>query len=51
MSDLLVVDSSIWVDHFAGRRRQPVERLAQEHIRIHEFTIGELALGALPRGH
>lgn len=45
---MIVVDTSIWVDHF----RRPVKRLAaliaDGGIMLHPYVYGELALGGFP---
>jgi predicted nucleic acid-binding protein len=44
---MILVDSSVWIDHF--RRDDPIlsELLGQRQILTHPFVIGELALGSL----
>ncbi|PAX07166.1 type II toxin-antitoxin system VapC family toxin [Sphingomonas lenta] len=44
---MILVDSSVWIDHF--RRPNPVldELLRAEKIMSHPFVIGELAMGSL----
>jgi predicted nucleic acid-binding protein len=45
---MIVVDTSIWVDHF----RQPQEALAtliaEGGLALHPYVLGELALGGFP---
>jgi hypothetical protein len=45
----MLVDSSIWIDHF--RRSHPllVEALGRGAVECHDFIIGELACGPVPR--
>jgi predicted nucleic acid-binding protein len=45
---LILVDTSIWADHF--RRNDPLLALmlAEGRVLTHDFIIGELALGNLP---
>jgi predicted nucleic acid-binding protein len=47
----VLVDTSVWVNHF--RRSSPDLEYLLEEARVvtHPFVIGELACGALPRGH
>lgn len=47
---MIVVDTSIWVDHF--RRPEPAlaQLIADGDIALHPFTFGELLLGGLPLG-
>ncbi|MDP3775228.1 MAG: PIN domain-containing protein [Gemmatimonadales bacterium] len=44
---IVLADTSVWVDHW--RRGNPAfaERLAGNHIAVHPFVLGELALGAI----
>src|ERR1700750_3241797 len=44
---MILVDSSVWIDHF--RRGDPTlsQHLDQRKILSHPFVIGELALGSL----
>ena len=48
---MILVDTSVWVDHFRSRVRVLVELLSDERVAMHPFVRGELALGNLkPRG-
>ena len=44
----VLVDTSIWIDHF--RRTEPplVQLLNQSEVVLHPFVLGELALGHVP---
>lgn len=44
---MILVDSSVWIDHL--RRASPVlaELLAQRRVLSHPFVVGELAMGSL----
>jgi predicted nucleic acid-binding protein len=44
---MILVDTSVWIDHF--RRTEPalLELLQQERVLVHPAVIGELALGRL----
>ena len=42
---MILIDTSVWVDHFHGRQHQLVAALEQEQIVTHPFVIGELACG------
>lgn len=44
---MILVDSSVWVDHFRQTAPSLVERLNVGHVFIHPFIIGEIALGSL----
>ena len=46
----LLVDTSVWVEHFSGRKPEYAGYLASDRVHIHELVIGELILGTLPRG-
>jgi predicted nucleic acid-binding protein len=43
---MILVDTSVWVDHF--RRGDPIltQRLADGDVLVHPWVVGELALGA-----
>lgn len=45
---MILVDTSVWVDHL--RRRDPVlsEALENGEVAVHPFVVGELACGNLP---
>jgi len=44
---LILVDSSIWIDHFRERNSE-LERVIEDGLLVcHEAVIGELALGSL----
>lgn len=45
----MLVDTSVWIDHF--RRSQPalVAALDRGDVQCHDFVLGELACGSLPR--
>ena len=44
---MILVDSSIWIDHFRQREARLVSLLENEAVAIHPFIIGELACGNL----
>ena len=44
---MILVDTSVWVDHFRNNNARLVELLADEQVLIHPFIIGELSLGSL----
>ncbi|MDE2059039.1 MAG: type II toxin-antitoxin system VapC family toxin [candidate division NC10 bacterium] len=44
---MILVDTSVWVDHLARGRAQLVELLHEGHVVCHPFVIGELACGHL----
>lgn len=48
---MILVDTSVWVDHLRKRNLALVRQLDAGEILVHPFVIGELALGHLePRG-
>lgn len=47
---ITVVDTSIWIDHFSGRDPSIRERLLAPGMFVHDFIVGELVLGSIPRG-
>lgn len=44
---MVLVDTSVWVDHFHRGNGQLESLLEQEEVVCHPFVIGELALGNL----
>ncbi len=51
MSGPVLVDTCVWVDHLGGRDDSIGPRLLRERVHVHEFILGELLLGVIPRGH
>lgn len=47
---MILVDTSIWVDHFRGGDAALTWLLEQRRVLVHPFVVGELALGHTPRG-
>ena len=45
----MLVDSSVWIDHFRTRNVGLVAALERGEVHTHPFVIGELACGSLPR--
>jgi hypothetical protein len=45
----MLVDTSVWVDHFRRRNPRLVESLEAVQVATHPFVIGELACGNLAR--
>lgn len=43
----VLVDTSVWIDHFRNGNRQLEERLQAGQVACHPFVIGELACGNL----
>jgi hypothetical protein len=46
---VILVDTSVWVDHLRTGDRRLVQLLDAEQVFTHPFVIGEIALGKLPR--
>ncbi|MEL6160269.1 MAG: type II toxin-antitoxin system VapC family toxin [Cyanobacteria bacterium J06623_5] len=44
---MILVDTSVWIDHFYAGLPTLVKLLQQEKVLIHPFVIGELACGHL----
>lgn len=44
---MILVDTSVWVDHLRGRIQALADLLEREEVVIHPFVIGELACGSL----
>lgn len=44
---MILVDTSVWVDHFRGVEQHLQALLASRQVLCHPFVIGELALGNL----
>ena len=44
---MILVDTSVWVDHFRSRNQRLASLLDAEEVLIHPFVIGELACGNL----
>lgn len=47
--ELILIDSSIWVDHLNRPIATVVELVASKRSLMHPFVLGEVALGNLPR--
>lgn len=45
----VLVDTSVWVDHFRRRNDGLVELLLKDQVLIHPWVIGEIACGTPPR--
>jgi predicted nucleic acid-binding protein len=47
---LILVDTSVWVDHLRRSNEKLAALLEEGHVVCHPFVIGELVLGNLKRG-
>ena len=48
---MILVDTSVWVDHLRHRDAKLVSLLETHQVLVHPFVIGELALGNIRRRH
>lgn len=46
---MILVDTSVWVDHFREGDASLAALLADGRVMTHPFVIGEIALGAIPK--
>jgi predicted nucleic acid-binding protein len=46
---MILVDTSIWIDHFRAAEPQLIARLDRNEVLTHPFVIGEIALGSVAR--
>jgi predicted nucleic acid-binding protein len=44
---VVLVDTSVWIDHFRKQSKQLVSLLEEEEVVMHPFVLGELACGNL----
>ena len=44
---MILVDTSVWVDHLRKELRLLAEMLTRGQVLVHPFVIGELALGSI----
>jgi predicted nucleic acid-binding protein len=44
---MILVDTSVWIDHFRNGNSQLEELLRNNEVMIHHFIIGELACGSI----
>ena len=44
---MVLVDTSVWIDHFRKQSKQLVSLLEEEEVVMHPFVLGELACGNL----
>lgn len=45
--NLVLADSSVWIDHLRARSEPFQRELNHRHVLMHDFVLGELALGNL----
>lgn len=46
---MVLVDTSVWIDHLRNNEPLLVELLENNQVLVHPFVRGELALGSLPQ--
>jgi predicted nucleic acid-binding protein len=46
---MVLVDTSIWIDHFRGAERRLAGLLDRSNVVMHPFVVGELLLGKVPK--
>jgi predicted nucleic acid-binding protein len=46
-ASVILVDTSVWIDHFRSTNQQLAQLLRKSSVLAHSFVIGELALGTL----
>jgi len=46
---MILVDTSVWVDHFRRRDSSLQHLIANGAVALHPFVLGELALGGVPQ--
>jgi len=46
---MILLDSSVWIDHLRHGEPRLVEFLADGHVLVHPFVVAEIALGSLAR--
>lgn len=44
---MILVDTSVWVDHFRETSNRLIELLEEDEVLVHSFVVGELAVGGL----
>jgi predicted nucleic acid-binding protein len=44
---MILVDTSVWIDHINASEPMLVDLLAEERVLAHPYVIGEIALGGL----
>jgi len=44
---VILIDTSVWIDHFRKADRRLMDRLEQQEVVLHPFVLGELACGNL----
>ncbi|WP_081651296.1 type II toxin-antitoxin system VapC family toxin [Cupriavidus sp. WS] len=44
---MILVDTSVWIDHISASDPLLVSLLAEERVLVHSFVIGEISLGSL----
>lgn len=46
---MILVDTSVWIEHFRSRQSPLASLLNSEWVLVHPFVVGELACGSPPK--
>jgi predicted nucleic acid-binding protein len=46
---VILVDTSVWIDHFRAADDQLVALLTRNEVIVHQFVVGEIALASLSK--
>lgn len=46
---MILVDTSVWIDHFRAADPQLVALLSSDNVLAHPFVVGEIALGGIAK--
>lgn len=46
---MILVDTSVWIDHFRAADQQLIALLLRNEVLTHPFVIGEIALGSIAK--
>ncbi|WP_323123858.1 type II toxin-antitoxin system VapC family toxin, partial [Burkholderia alba] len=44
---MIIVDTSVWIDHINAADPMLIALLAEERVLIHPYVVGEISLGSL----
>ncbi|MBW9052957.1 type II toxin-antitoxin system VapC family toxin [Rhizobium mesosinicum] len=46
---MIILDTSVWIDHLRKREEEVEFLLKRQQILVHPFVLGEIALGSMPQ--